>query len=509
MRVRLSSATPIRINNRMKNIILCSDGTGKSGGVGSNTNVYELYKAVDTSSTTQIVYYNDGIGSTGSKYLRIMAGAFGFGFARNISNLYGYLVRHYEPGDKVFMFGFSRGAATIRAVAGMIETIGLMRKDCPEILTDGRIDGIKLTIELLKAIRLYKRASRRAKAVAEFKANKTHGVIDIEVVGVWDTVSALGFPQDSSWLVIGLSRIVDKVTDWVFPHSYFNYQLDKNVKNAYHALSIDDERRTFYPIVWDETAEKRPENIEQVWFSGSHSNVGGGYPRTGLSSIPMDWMMTKSAQHGLVFRDAIWQDIKDGMNPAGTLYNSRAGIMIYYRFAQRHMQKLSTKHDGTSMLTGNIQIHDSVFDRIHLRQYSPILPNTFDIVSTEFGKLITYEVGEDEVKRLKRRANRLLTMRTWLYHILTEMSLLTGAAIWYLSSREFTQPVDSRVYNFIVSSLPSLFENFLYYFTFKHGYIGLTLLISFIVAFAAHKVLTILTSRTRKRINWWLFHDFK
>jgi uncharacterized protein (DUF2235 family) len=493
-----------------KNIILCSDGTGKSGGSGNNTNVFNLYKAVDTQSASQIVCYNDGIGSTGSKWLRTIAGTFGFGFGRSISNLYAYLVRHYEPGDKVYMFGFSRGAATIRAIAGMIETIGLIRNDYDKILTNGRIDDIKMTFEIMMALRLYKRASRKPTQVEAYKKENTHGAIDIEMIGVWDTVSALGFPRDSTWLVIGMSKLVDKLSDWIFPHNYFNYQLDANVKNAYQALALDDDRKTFHPIVWDETSDKRPVNIEQVWFAGAHSNVGGGYPRSGIAMITLDWMMTRAKRHGVSFDESLWTDVRTGMNPSGRVYNPRTGVMVYYRFGQRHVRDLCHKRSGESILTGNPRIHESVFERINLRPYAPILPNKFDIVQTEMDSdPITYEVGKDEVKKLKRRANRMLMMRTWLYHIFTEMSVLIGAGIWYLSSKEFSQPLDSRMYNFVISILPSVTENFMYYFTFRHGWIGLTMLLTFVIAFTAQKILGILTTRTRKKINWWLFHDFK
>src|SRR5919106_2531604 len=103
-----------------KNIILCSDGTGNSGGKGRGTNVWRLYKALDVSDpSTQIAFYDDGVGSEDFRLFRIMGVAFGWGLARNVRQLYTFLVRHYHPGDDIFLFGFSRGAFTVRSLAGM------------------------------------------------------------------------------------------------------------------------------------------------------------------------------------------------------------------------------------------------------------------------------------------------------------------------------------------------------------------------------------------------------
>lgn len=488
-----------------KNIILCSDGTGKAGGAILNTNVFQLYKAVDTQNTTQIAYYDDGIGSAGFRFLRLLSGAFGFGFQRNILSLYGFLARNYEPGDKVYMFGFSRGAATMRALAGMIGTIGLIKNNTSDILTSGRFDDIKFTIELVKAMQLYKKAEKKQKEVEKFKNENTHGVIDIEVVGVWDTVEALGFPQDSSWLVIGTSMLIDKVTDKLFPHRYYEFQLGKYVKNAYHALAIDDERKTFHPKVWDETIENKPEHVEQVWFAGAHSNVGGGMPRTGLAMITLDWMMTKASDHGIEFNPNLWADVKDGMNPAGKLYDSRGGLMSYYRYGPRHIRDITE-----DKVVGPIKIHESVFQRISVKPYAPIFPNKFEIVGTmDNGIPIVYEVGVDDVKKLKKRANLLHWLRTWVYHIKTEATMLTLLGVWYLNAERFYTPVDYRWYNTIIGILPSAFENFLYFSFHDHLWVGITLTSVLAGTFAAKKVLQIFTTRTRKKINWWLFHDFK
>jgi hypothetical protein len=490
-----------------KNIIICSDGTGKAGGTGDNTNVFELYRAVDIQDSNQITFYDDGIGSRGNKYLRTVMGVFGFGFKYNITKLYRYLSRHYEPGDKVYLFGFSRGAATVRALAGMIQTVGLLRNDSYKVLTRGRLDDIKVVFETMKAMRLYKRAKKRPKEAEEFKQNKTHGVIDIEMIGVWDTVSALGFPKDSSWLIIGISMLIDKISDYIFPHHYFNYQLDKNVKNVYHALAIDDDRYSFHPKVWNEIREDRPINIEQVWFSGAHSNVGGGYPRTGLSNITLEWMLLRARKHGIKFNEDMLTDIKG--HPGDKLYYTREGVKVYYRIGPRHIRNLCRKNKK-SILIGNIKIHSSVLQRISQRSYAPILPNKFEVVETDPDVIpIVYEENVDEVKKLKRRANLLLKMRVWMYHILTELSVITGLLIWYFNVYGSSGPSTSWTYNFIVEITPTFMNNLFYYIVYESPLVGILLALSFLSIFGIRKILSIFTVRTRKKINWWLLKNIK
>jgi len=492
-----------------KNIVLCSDGTGKAGGAILNTNVFRLYKATDLQKSNQIAFYDDGIGSTGFKSLRAIAGAFGFGFQKNVLNLYSYLAKRYEPGDKIYMFGFSRGAATVRALAGMIQEVGLIDTKSPEVITGGRLDQIKLTYQLVKAMRIYKKSKKHPDKAKKFMAEMTHGAVDIEFIGVWDTVKALGFPQDSSWILIGLSMLIDKVSNKFFPHHYYEFQLDKNVKNAYHALAIDDERRTFFPLMFDETAENRPENIEQVWFSGAHSNVGGGLPRTGLSMITLDWMMTKANNHGLQFNQNLWDDIKEGMNSAGHLNYSRRGFNGYYRFKHRHIRDISSAN-GKSIINGNIKIHGSVFDRISLRYYAPIFPNKFEIVGTSNDSYpLVYEVGKQDVKKLKRRVNAIHKAREILYHVITESTVAVVILLWYFNTSDYTFKIESRTIQSVFSTIPEIFHNLVHFMFVNYAWVGIMLVLYFGILFGLRKALKFFTDRTKKKLMWWLWHDFK
>ena len=115
-----------------KNIVLCSDGTGNQGGFGKDSNVFKLYQAVSlhTGKPNQIKFYDNGVGTQTNKYISAVSGAFGFGFQQNVRDLYEFLVRTYEPGDNIYLFGFSRGAATVRSFASMLHYCGLLnRKD--------------------------------------------------------------------------------------------------------------------------------------------------------------------------------------------------------------------------------------------------------------------------------------------------------------------------------------------------------------------------------------------
>ena len=170
-------------------------------------------------------------------------------------------------------------------------------------------------------------------------------------------------------------------------HDFYDYDLNNSIENAYHALSIDDERTTFHPKVWDEKAvwdEKKlnriPFNgyVEQVWFAGVHSNVGGGYPRTGLSDVALQWMLTKAQAHGLVLYPDQITAIQDSANIYDRLYDSRDGVAIYYRYGPRNLVELCDKK-----LNGNIAIHLSAYKKLKELSdgYAPDgIPRNFDIV---------------------------------------------------------------------------------------------------------------------------------
>lgn len=475
-----------------KNIILCSDGTGNKGGHGADTNVFRLFNAVDIHDTNalQITFYDDGVGTSKNKYLRAISGAFGFGFETNVRDLYEFLARYYKPDDddKVFLFGFSRGAATIRAFAGMVQECGLLDIKNSACQKSGKFDEdefqkqIDLAMEAYQKIKTDKSLATifRAKAV-KHPRNAPDGAFKIEMIGVWDTVSALGFPQDWSLAFDWMFKALDTFTDSLFPHHFYNYQLNDNVGYVYHALAIDDERRTFRPRVWNEEDDDRPNKIEQVWFAGVHSNVGGGYPRTGMSMVALDWMMERAAERGVRFNKGVHDEVRAAANVDGRLYDSRSGAAIYYRYGPRDITKLC-KH-----VPDPVKIHDSVIDRITrgTSRYAPrSIPYEIEIVHTKIdGDSRTVETAEtkEEYTRNREEIWKWIAWRKRLHRVFIESTLLllVGAAYFWkfpplpecVSDRTCVGNwVTGHVADIMFYFLPKFFDGFTTYFAIMHPY---------------------------------------
>jgi len=213
----------------MKNIVLCADGTGHRGGYGRDTNVYKTYKAVDINSpgVDQYTFYDQGVGTDKSdtsknKYRTALSGAFGFGFRNNVLHLYHFLARSYNPGDAIFLFGFSRGAATVRAFAGFINACGLVDRNHSSVQTNGAFDGDKFQELVEQAFECYQNNKNKA-AQQKFKdqyavkesIHAPNGDLKIKFVGVWDTVSALGFSQDFSLLLKWIFSTAEKISNMI------------------------------------------------------------------------------------------------------------------------------------------------------------------------------------------------------------------------------------------------------------------------------------------------------
>jgi uncharacterized protein (DUF2235 family) len=393
----------------MKHIVICSDGTGNTAIKGRGTNVFKLFEAVDVighkedpirpkglggffrtdsqaeiKKIPQITFYDDGVGTEGFILLKVLGGMAGWGLGRNVKELYTALARVYEPGDKLFLFGFSRGAFTVRTLAGMIAHCGIVDVLRSEFRVKAALD---------RAIKkIYREYRKRYRTVLgkliwgegsdkSFQFSHAHrvshpefapdGRIEIEFIGVWDTVDAVGLP-------FHLSGFINNVF-WRF--KFPDPHLNKQVKHACHALAIDDERHSFEPVLWDEENEK-PGRIEQVWFAGAHSNVGGGYPRQGMSLVSLDWIMRKAEDCGLRFLPEVRALYRALQNVDDKLYDPRAGLGIFYRWKPRDIQQLCRQHHLQSRL------HMSAIERIaHSTEgYAPgNIPPDCDIVETAGG----------------------------------------------------------------------------------------------------------------------------
>jgi hypothetical protein len=358
-----------------KNIVLLSDGTGNSAAKLQKTNVWRIYRALDLSSDSQLAEYDDGVGTSSLRPLALIGSGFGVGLARNVRHLYAFLSRNYRdlPGSekkKVFAFGFSRGAYTIRMLIGFVRNQGLVDPLLPEQLFRREV------LRRWDAFRSerFRRLRRSPGESKHLDVVKKEGLVPkFEFVGLWDTVSAYGLPIDELQYAIDL---------YLYPFSFSDRPVCDIVKCAYHALSLDDERRTFHPVLWDESHAGDRARLQQVWFPGVHSNVGGGYPKDGLAYVSLEWMVRKAKFLGLRFIDADFNEIVQQVDAHDNLYNSRAGLGGYYRYSPRPVTTLG--HDTFNGVTvGRPKVHESVFARIHRGQvaYAPIgVPPRYDLV---------------------------------------------------------------------------------------------------------------------------------
>lgn len=445
-----------------KNIVLCADGTGNMGGYTPSSNVFKIYNEIDIHTDPdqdkkkQLKFYDNGVGTNKNKYLRAASGALGFGFKTNVRDLYLFLARNYEKGDQVYFFGFSRGAATVRACSGFVAACGLVNgKNMKE---DELQDAVN------KALRAYVKIKSNPSLAEKCKHTNSHGVIPIQFLGVWDTVSSLGFPRNWTNTSIGLLvinvafRLLDYISDCIpfFAHRFYNYELTPDVEYACQALAIDDERTSFWPMVWNEKNHSKP--VEQVWFAGMHSNVGGGYPRAGMANVALEWMMIRAQNNGLIFKGNSLKNAQDDAHPQGRMFNSRDGFAIYYRYNPRDIEKLCK-----NKLTGSIKIHESVIERMvyETANYAPgNLPMNYDVVANK-GDVKNTITGkyEKERKASIRRINRWVSLRKWLYGIFLESTI--AVAVFALIWKNEPLQEGNGIMGFIGDKMDSVLPNFL------------------------------------------------
>jgi uncharacterized protein (DUF2235 family) len=271
-----------------KRLIVCCDGTWNTAdqaisGNPSPTNVTKLalsLAAEDAAGARQCVYYHPGVGT--SRRERLTGGAFGIGLSRNVLDAYRFLIDNYESGDWLYLFGFSRGAFTARSLAGLIRNSGILRRE-----NAGRID---------QAWALYRSSADTPRGVAATLFRSAYSYEPrIQFVGVWDTVGALGIPAlGPRWLKPAVTLINHR---WEFHDT----KLSTRVKGAFQALAIDEQRSAFAPTLWHQQPGANGQELRQVWFTGVHCDIGGGYPDTSLSDIALLWMADRAREYGLTF----------------------------------------------------------------------------------------------------------------------------------------------------------------------------------------------------------------
>ena len=258
--------------------IVLFDGTGNEPD--DDTSVTEIFQSLDGDDAWREahVFYDEGVGTQFlGKFSGMIAGR---GLSENVEQGFKFLSERYQPGDEIFVFGFSRGAYTARSLVGLITKAGILRKG------DGQLVHAAYNIYRSKDL------SGSAPDVQEFRADHSHPYEQTRVrfVGVWDTVGALGLPWHLSIMPFGRDD-----------YTWHNTDLSSLVDYAYHACAIDEHREDFDVTLW---TKAQPQNIgvEQRWFPGAHSNVGGGYgPGDLLPSRPLRWMQDRAQRAGLKF----------------------------------------------------------------------------------------------------------------------------------------------------------------------------------------------------------------
>lgn len=285
----------------MKRIAIFTDGTWNSPERGGETNVLHLARGVkpDHDGAKQVAFYDWGVGTDRKK---LMGGISGAGIDKNIMDCYRFLVHNFEPGDALYLFGFSRGAYTARSLAGFIRNCGILEREHAERIPE--------------AYELYRRRSKASSpsapdSVAFRRVYAWEDISPIEFVGAWDTVGALGIPVPF-WGTLG-------ERDFLFHDT----EPSKIIRHARHAVAIDEVREDFTPTLWS----PKPEiDLRQVWFAGVHSNVGGSYPDRGLSDHALQWIVREAQGFGLGFESHALDQIEP--DHRGQLYNSRRGIYL-------------------------------------------------------------------------------------------------------------------------------------------------------------------------------------
>lgn len=303
----------------MKRLIVCCDGTWQKLSSRYPTNVVKIAQAIKPQSTNgipQIIFYDEGIG-TGDKADKIFGGAFGWGIDQNIQDAYRFLCLNFEKGDEIYLYGFSRGAYTVRSLAGLI--------NCSGLLTRNKIR------QAPRAYELYREADIRPNASEAEYFRQTNGDrVPIKFLGCWDTVGSLGVPDQIPWLPID---------EWINEKYKFNdTSLSSIIQNARHAVAIDEIRKVFDVTPMIKSSKNLNQSLRQVWFPGEHGCVGGGTKeQSGLSDGALKWMIDESEPFGLEFDQSA---VLDGINPDPTIPfdNTFKGFLV---MTERNLRTVS------------------------------------------------------------------------------------------------------------------------------------------------------------------------
>jgi uncharacterized protein (DUF2235 family) len=354
-----------------RNIVLCLDGTSNQYSA-TNTNVVKLYAMLDRKRIDQLSYYQTGIGTfpppgVWGRFKRWFATrldlAIAYLLSTHVTDAYRFLMRYYQEGDRIFIFGFSRGAYTARAVAAMVYKVGL--------LTQGNEELIEFAWDMFKG--------EDNKDLAEGFKKTFCRPVDVHFLGLWDTVSSVG---------------------WAWAPKHFQYtQNNPGVGIVRHAVSLDERRAYFVQNLW---GNQGPTEIEQVWFPGVHCDVGGGYPEneSGLSAIALQWMVGKAEAKGLIIDQQMKATVLPQQNTPGAAYvapfaggpahESLTGLWWVAEYLPKRYKDPAANFATRWMLragrhrhvNNGAKIHESVFERMRLvpGYQPPNIPEQYVVV---------------------------------------------------------------------------------------------------------------------------------
>ncbi|MEM7378083.1 MAG: DUF2235 domain-containing protein [Pseudomonadota bacterium] len=297
-----------------KNLIVCCDGTGNE--IKTNeSNVLKFYRVLKVGDD-QVAFYDPGVGTLSdsdrwstfkSRFRGVFGLLTGYGLDANILDAYRFLIRHYREGDQVYLFGFSRGAYTVRVLAGLINVMGVLRPH-QEHLSN-------------YALAAYKRSSEQDDLSIAWRVQEVLNTprVTVRFMGCWDTVASVIVPR------------LDRLRPLSFETLPFT-QRNPCVQVFRHAMSIDERRCMFRLARWSEPQvfkaspylkddQAVPQDCKQVWFAGVHADVGGGYPEreSAASKFPLAWMVDEARAHGLAFRERLVKRLVFGDTPANTV----------------------------------------------------------------------------------------------------------------------------------------------------------------------------------------------
>lgn len=329
----------------MRNLIVSCDGTWNTpdqendDGLPTPTNIVRLHNLILTNNLNsapggivQMKYYHPGVGTDGNLWERVKGGGAGYGLSLNVKSGYKWLAENYETGDQIFLFGFSRGAYTVRSLAGLIGKCGLIK------CTKGKNKSLEEKEVWRRVDAAYDRGYRKGGRAGSWiesdwelhQAPDGSSAIPIRFLGVFDTVGALGIPDDMAIL-----NLFDDPRDFEFHDT----ELGKHVQTARHAVALDEMRASFTPTLWTAPQGQTHPDMKQVWFPGVHSDVGGGYLETGLSDAALDWMIGEAKAQGLLI-DAAMAAAHVRPRHDDVLHNSRRGKMAFLRTQPRSVPDL-------------------------------------------------------------------------------------------------------------------------------------------------------------------------